>query len=111
MTVEHRLLTTRLTVLVDKVKYKVSFFLGAKPLPLCTYFAGSYNSVRLSSHARRTQAQAFVTFRRTSRLRNSSKHAAYYRVHLPVGTPFEWFRKRRGDTVYVAVHGTTELWY
>ena len=111
MTVEHRLLTMRLTVLVDKVKYKVLFFLGAKLLPLCTYFAGSYNSARLSSHARRTQAQAFVTFRRTSRLRNSSKHAAYYRVHLPVGTPFEWFRKRRGDTVYVAVHGTTELWY
>jgi len=32
MTVEHRLLTMRLTVLVDKVKYKVSFFLGGKPL-------------------------------------------------------------------------------
>lgn len=90
MTVEHRLLTMRLTVLVvDKVKYKVSFFLGAKPLPLCTYFAGSYNSARLSSHARRTQAQAFVTFRRTSRLRDSSEHVAYYRMHPPVGTPFE----------------------
>ena len=89
MAVEHRLLTMRLTVLVDQVKYSISFVLDAISLPLCTYFAGSYNSVRLSSHARRTQAQAFVTFRRTSRLRNSSEHAAYYRVHLPVGTPFE----------------------
>lgn len=91
MTGKHCLLTMRLTVLVDQVKYKVSFFLGARSRssPLCIYFAGSYNSVRLSSHARRTQAQAFVTSRRTSRLRNSSEYAAYYRVHLPVGDPFE----------------------
>jgi len=98
-------------VLVNQVKYKASFFLGGKLLPLCNYFAGSYNSVRLSSHARRTQAQAFVTFRRTSRLRNSSEYAAHCRVHLPFGGPFERFRKRTGDTLYVAVLDKTEIRY